>query len=160
MFLGFTLRISTKVTGKTFQPWAKYRPSEESLYIHAHINFLYVYIYIFSIHTEENRSSKQTVAFWKGRGMVEKGGIAARIAESKRCAPPILPLPPLYVWGFAARKNCGQIEGLCAQRVWRRVVVRDMARSRGSIPRAVWLWGQTAVGLNPRGNREDFSARA
>lgn len=40
------------------------------------------------------------------------------------------------------------------------MVVRDMARSRGSIPRAVWLWGQTAVGLNPRGNREDFSARA
>ena len=27
MFLGFTLWISTKVTGKTFQPWAKYRPS-------------------------------------------------------------------------------------------------------------------------------------
>lgn len=135
-------------------------PSIRGIVVYTRTHKFSICIYIFSIHTEENRSSKQTVAFWKGRGMVEKGGIAARIAESKRCAPPILPLPPLYVWGFAARKNCGQIEGLCAQRVWRRVVVRDMARSRGSIPRAVWLWGQTAVGLNPRGNREDFSARA
>lgn len=87
MFLGFTLWISTKVTGKTFQPWAKYRPSGiVASYIHAHINFLYT-IYIYFLYTRKKIGvpSRQW-RFWKGRGMVEKGGIAARIAESKRCA--------------------------------------------------------------------------
>lgn len=87
MFLGFTLWISTKVTGKTFQPWAKYRPSGiVASYIHAHINFLYT-IYIYFLYTRKKIGvpSRQW-RFWKGRGMVEKGGIVARIAESKRCA--------------------------------------------------------------------------
>lgn len=77
------------------------------------------YIYIFSIHTEENRSSKQTVAFLKRARDGREGWNCGPHSGVKALRSPILPLPPLYVWGFAARKNCGQIEGLCAQRVWR-----------------------------------------
>lgn len=81
--------------------------------------FSIYYIYIFSIHTEENRSSKQTVAFLKRARDGREGWNCGPHSGVKALRSPILPLPPLYVWGFAARKNCGQIEGLCAQRVWR-----------------------------------------
>lgn len=55
------------------------------------------YIYIFSIHTEENRSSKQTVAFLKRARDGREGWNCGPHSGVKALRSPILPLPPLYV---------------------------------------------------------------
>lgn len=88
--------------------------------------------------------------------MVEKGGIAARIAESKRCAHRSSRYRLCTFEVSRPGKTVGKSRG-CAPKDCGGVAVRDMARSRGSISRAVWLWGQTAVGLSPPGNHDDFS---
>lgn len=142
----YTVWTGTKVAGKTYLPWTKYGPKSLPLPLHLYmyLHIFSVYTYIFYIHTytyrETRVSSKQAAAFWKGWEMAEERvrGIAARIAESKPCAALSDPagLPPLYVWGFAASKNCGQIEGLARCAGWLKgaegLLVRGLARSRWS----------------------------